>query len=466
VADEAFLGSRTCARTDRFEGDLMASYDDLGGLVGKLKRSAIDAWMHDEGWEIYGDDHYEMSSSSTNYKVSRPGSDGEGGGDWSSDFFIELFVDRDDEFKAAFSTIRSSVDALVKRWTDLPDPSTIGDIVESSRQITRGLAGAAASADGTATGSGDLAGYLELIEHNIDAMSGETIAAYKAKFLIQLGKAVGGFHAISVVSGAAVAGQQGLWEAARQDVADIIDGARKVMDSIAEGDSVTWSEALTVVGFAAKGLGLFASGGLSVAIGVANLGIDVVKAGSGPTEVKNTISAGSYENAIGDLEKALDGLASQIGVEEQLIDTNLSDNMANIRNDKTSYDLTQPPISSSEGIIVITKPLVDEITNTHMPAVAVDLDSIAAIGSSFSTYSAVSRDASIGIGQSGPSANMGEINWLLYELLKDLSWEVTKGAQSLKLAVAQLEDYEQSTADELARVAAEVGKGSTYNPWD
>ncbi|MCU1544197.1 MAG: hypothetical protein JWM50_2062 [Microbacteriaceae bacterium] len=84
----------------------MASHDDLETLVGKLKRSAIDAWLHDE------------DGRSTR--------------------------------QAALFAILWSVDSLVERWTDLPDPSIIGDIVESSRQITRRLAGAAASVDGTA----------------------------------------------------------------------------------------------------------------------------------------------------------------------------------------------------------------------------------------------------------------------------------------------------------------------------
>jgi hypothetical protein len=442
----------------------MASYDDFDTLVGKLKRASIDAWMFEQGWEIYADDHYEMGSSSTSYKVSRPGTDGEGGGDWSADFFVELFVDRDEEFKGYFSTIRSSIDTLTKRWLDLPDPASIGEIVESCRQITRGLAGAAASADGTATGSGDLAVYLKLIEQNVAEMSGETIAAYKAKFLLQLGQAVGGFHAISVVSGAGIAAQEGMWEAARKDVADIVEGARKAMDAIASSGSFTWAETLKVVGFASQGLGLFASGGLSVAIGVANLGIDVVKDGAGAAE-ESTIGSGGYDKTLGDFKKALDALASQIETEEDLIKTNLVNNLTNIRNDKTSYDLTQPPIASSDGIIVLTKPLVDEITNSYMPAVATELDRIAALGANFTTYTVVSRDSTIGIGHSGPSASMGEIYFLLYELLKDLAWEVSMGATSLKLAVAQLEDYDAATATELAKVAAEITEGSAYDPW-
>jgi hypothetical protein len=67
----------------------MAEYSEIPDLIKDFKRAAIDAYMRTlpYAWSIEGD-HYEISSSSTNTKVTRPGADGEGGGDWSSNNFI------------------------------------------------------------------------------------------------------------------------------------------------------------------------------------------------------------------------------------------------------------------------------------------------------------------------------------------------------------------------------------------
>ena len=447
----------------------MASYGDFDTLVGALKRSAIDAWMRDEMQFPLDGDHYELSSSGDSFKVTRPDTNGKGGGDWeASDWsFAKLFgVDRDDEFTSGMDGVRQKIDDLVNPWRNLPDPTEVGVIVESCRQMTRRLSGAAASDGGVASGAGDLASYLKLVEQNASAMSGETIAAYKAKFLVQLGQAIGGFHAISVVRGADIAAQQALWTEARKNVANILDNARKTMDAIAEGGSLSWKETLTVVGTAAKGVGIFATGGLSVAIEVASLGIEVLSDAAGEDSAEKDVPSGGYNDAMGGLESTLKALNTQITTEEERVNENLTTNMANIRNDKTSYDLTQPPISSSDGVIVLTRSLVDEITNSYMPAIATELEAIASIGLDCSTYSAVSRDGAIGIGQSGPSGNISELNWLLFELVKSLGEEVRLGARNLELAVASLEHYDQTTADELADIAKKVEDGSVYDPWN
>src|SRR5690242_6981849 len=67
----------------------MAEYSELAQLVRELKLAAIDAYMRTQPypWTINGD-QYEINSSGTHTKVTRPGPDGEGGGDWSSDNFI------------------------------------------------------------------------------------------------------------------------------------------------------------------------------------------------------------------------------------------------------------------------------------------------------------------------------------------------------------------------------------------
>jgi hypothetical protein len=446
----------------------MADYAEIDTLVGRLKQSSIDAWMRDNRWTLTGD-RYEISSRGPDFTVTRPGADGEGGGDWHTDDVIaKLFglIDRDDEFQEAFATIRSTIDGLVGRWRDLPDPDLIAPIVESSRQVTRGLAGAASSAGGAATGAGALAGYLRLIEANAQSMSGDVIASYKAKFLVQLSQAIGGFHAISVVRGAAVAAQEGLWREARRAVAEALEKTRGAMDQIAQGGSAELKDVLKVAGWAAKGVGFFASGGVAVALEVTGLSIEVLDDVTSTGDKTVEGAPGSYEAAIQHLTTVLNTLDSQIRTEEQKLQDNLVANLRNIRNDPASYDLSQPPVWSSEGVILIQPHLVDEIIKVHMPAVADELERIASEFYSSSIYAAVRRDDAVGIGSTGPAASFSDLNWLLYELVKDLAWEVRAGAKNLEAAVLDLRRHDEDTAAELRRLADKVHRGSLYDPWD
>ena len=187
----------------------MAEYDDIPDLLQGLKRAAIDAYMRTQpyAWKINGD-HYEIDSSSTHTKVSRPVPDGEGGGDCTSDNFIaEWFTggSQDEKWGAAFDSIRSRIQTAITPWLDLPDPADFGSALEHCRQVTRRLSGAAAAAAGGQTGSGIIPGNISLIFENTSAMAGTAIAAFKSQFLSQLGPVVGGQHGISLVLGSAIA---------------------------------------------------------------------------------------------------------------------------------------------------------------------------------------------------------------------------------------------------------------------
>ena len=121
----------------------MADYN-LGALVGPVKRAAIDAWMVENNWEIrHG--VYEISSRSSSSKVTRPGPDGNGGGDWSGDFgwLFGLDNNKDEQYQSAFAEIGESIDALVKPWLTLPDPADIEPYVEKCRLVTTRLSSTA-----------------------------------------------------------------------------------------------------------------------------------------------------------------------------------------------------------------------------------------------------------------------------------------------------------------------------------
>lgn len=244
----------------------MASYDELDVLVEKLKRSAIDAWMHAGGWSRSDDRYSEWlpgEISDTHHYVTRPGADGEGGGKWSSDsiyFGIDIFgtVDRETKkFREKFAEIRKRIDDAVEPWKDIPDPETIDEVVESCRQVMRDLSPGASSDEGVLTGASQLCADIQLIDANLNGLEGEIFAAFKRTFLIRLSTVIGGFHSMMIISGGHATAQRELWKSARNDVASILDETQKALDRAACGNSRDWTMLWTVVGTAARGVALF-----------------------------------------------------------------------------------------------------------------------------------------------------------------------------------------------------------------
>ena len=78
----------------------------------------------------------------------------------------------------------------------------------------------------------------------------------------------------------------------------------------------------------------------------------------------------------------------------------------------------------------------------------------------------VHRDGALGIGASGPSGSWGELRWLLYELLQNMSWDVTKGATNLDLVLQDMQAHEERIAQEIEEVLAQLDAGNPTDPWN
>ena len=83
-----------------------------------------------------------------------------------------------------------------------------------------------------------------------------------------------------------------------------------------------------------------------------------------------------------------------------------------------------------------------------------------------SMSAAVFRADSIGIGATGPNAQFSELGWLLYELLKDLSWDVRVGDANLKAAVELIQNEDAARRDAFNASIENIKRGSDVDPWD
>lgn len=469
----------------------MATFEELDSLIGPLKRAAIDAYMRSDGWGPWKwqirDDYYEYIHPSagtfgpTTEEVTRPDADGNGGGDWR--MRIPLAPDPDQEpgkYAPDFDTVRGRIDDALERWKDLPDPQVIGDEEESMRQANRALAFEAVAANGGVTGGGEIGGNINLILENSDAMAGGMITAFKSDFLAQMSKAIAGHHALTIVLGGVLAAEGKIWEGARQTVADIVVDSTEAFNAAAEQGDLSWDVVLKVAGFAVAGAAIFATGGAATGLAVAGLGIKILDAaipadGSGSdTEAPG----GDYDSAMSAFEGTLDDLDTAIETEEKILDDNLSATLQQVGSDHSSYDLTRPPLMDVDddsdlgapSEILIRPILVKEITGTFMPRIAAELETASSslITASLLTY----RDSSIGLDTNGPSANYYELRYLVYELIKNLSQEIAYSAQSLQLAVEDMQITDTEAEDALEAHARKIREekvgmpGSWNDPWN
>ena len=57
------------------------------------------------------------------------------------------------------------------------------------------------------------------------------------------------------------------------------------------------------------------------------------------------------------------------------------------------------------------------------------------------------------------------MNWLFCELVTDLSWEASPGAENLAAAVTALLDADEASKQALEKIAREATEGSGRHPW-
>lgn len=151
---------------------------------------------------------------------------------------------------------------------------------------------------------------------------------------------------------------------------------------------------------------------------------------------------------------------------EKAVKENIINNLKIIRSNKQAYDLTVETIRSKEGVVILNYDLINEITGVYMPGIADDLADTSRKTMNVSMSAAVFRADSIGIGATGPNAQFSELGWLLYELLKDLSWDVRVGDANLKAAVELIQNEDAARRDAFNASIENIKRGSDVDPWD
>ena len=320
-----------------------------GGLseIDRLKNAAISAAMAED--RLYGDSPSIGYREGTLVQVNSDGilrwGDGEPmdpGYDYTGDW--ELW--------------RGAIDSLVAPWEDRPTLGPFHDKVEALRTAAEKLRpGTEVEGDGTDSGvvpGGELRAAISSLHGDLAGMQGQTIWAFRTRYVDHLHTINEGQFGLAYVLGQCVAAEQAIWDKADLDYRDLISQGSAAFLAARDyqlfgsggGD---YSTELKVAGAILAGIGLFASGGLATAVGVAGFGVSLLEgfAPSGDAP-KPTITGGSANEVLESLSKALDELRDAIQEQESAILECLDANLAAVEGSPDKFDLASPALLTKD----------------------------------------------------------------------------------------------------------------------
>ena len=450
------------------------TYDNLDTLIGELKRSAIDAYMHDHEYTVSGSSYKEVAPNRSvgESVVERPQEDGSGGGK-EVIYFTDGPPSKSEGYSDTFDEIRHKIDSRLKKWKNLPNPREIE--IESSKclEVTKVLASTATTQNGLIVPAGMvIPANLELIGHKLRSMKGETADAIQAKFLTALSAAVGNLNRVSIHLGGALVAEGKVFSAAREAVAKAVHEAKKACDSVARGGSSKLEIVIKIAKLVADGIAAF-TGPLGATYKATTIGAGVSSVALGGIDASEVKSSGevksnvkSYDEALTVFGDVLDKINDDIRNGESALSVNIVDNIGIITGNRSAFDLSIEPIRSKEKLLIVVPEDAMAIAKSHLPPIAEELSKTARSALGFSMTTAVMRDEGVGIGSKGPGEMFASMRTLLYELLRELAWDVENGAANLRSAIELIENEDANSKAALEQSARNIDKGSQIDPWN
>ncbi|MEV7799102.1 hypothetical protein AB0O14_08445 [Microbacterium foliorum] len=426
----------------------MASYDELSGMIGPLKRAAIDAYMADEGFspDLVNDGLYSYWGWLPN-SYHRPDANGEGGGD------IIGFGS-----SISFDGIRSRVDSAVSPWLDptLPDGSGASGPLTTTRSAASTL-----GASGTGGGFED-DGVIERSSSTINLtvltnISGAFTTPFLAKYhdeFLNIAHRIGVATAMLEMNYSV---QSQIWTAAGDDVASICESAKDSLASYAETTAQEMLEyGLTVVTVAAGAVASIATAGAAAPLvagmvtlaGTATIAIQAIDAVA-------TLSGSSYSELMESFEAALEAVNSAISTQETELVTMMNGATAQISENSASFDLDLVRFGDPEGtseMIDIQQYRADTVSQNMQNVI----DSLTAAQASLGSAPASNptpRNGAIGAGASGTHTAASSLHQLTADCLASTIQEYTLGRELFNATIAAYFADDQATKSDLDRIS-------------
>ncbi len=485
---------------------MSAEYRDLPKLVGKLKLAAIDAYMVsksrykiDKGRNVY----YEsgnFGSQTMELTITRPGSNGEGGG--------VIQVRRDDGTfpqNGKFKEIRDDIDDIVRPWLDLPNPYSDGfkgKINEYREKVAAVLSETSIEGLDPTTKTTDVSTVklqsfdkiapgrmrtlLKGMNDYASALEGSAFNTFRATFVTSMPSVIGNLALLARFHGETLLAEQLFLKQLRKKVVEAVEKATDAFEEIAEGEDGVGFEILlniliwgcmaaTVPGSGAPMAARIAGGAL-VPLTVLK---DVSALKHDKTAGKATFEADNFEEMMKEFKRAFEEIGDDFKTAEEAVDENLRHNMKLVLEDRarhgytdTFFHLTPAPIQDAAGATRMDENAVNQMTvgdgatGGYMSQIAAELEKAAKALTGISMVDLVRRKHNIGMGPTGPGGAFAELRQVLYELLQDLRWKVDEGNVNLRAAMRDFQESDASSQKALDAVASNIAQGSGVDPWD
>lgn len=427
----------------------MASYAELPGIVGPLKRAAIDAYMAQEGFtpDLANDELYSFWGWLPN-SYSRPDAHGEGGGS------IIGFGD-----SISFDGIRSRVDGAVSPWLEpaLPDGSKANAPLAATRS-----AASTFGASGTGGGFED-DGVIERSSGTINLtvltnISGAFTTPFLAKYhdeFLNVAHRIGVTTAMLEMNYSV---QSGIWSATQADVATICDNARSTLASYAKTTAQEYLEyGLTVVSVAAGAVALVATAGAAAPLvagmvtlaGAATMAIQALDAAA-------VINGSSYDELMSSFESALTKVNTSIREQENALNTMLNGAISEVYANSAAFDLDLVPFGEPTGtsqMIDIQQYRADTVSQ-NMQNIIDSLTAAQSTLGSAPSSNPTARSGSIGAGSSGTHTAAASLYQLTADALASTIQEYTLGRELFNATIAAYFETDNASKATLDKVAA------------
>jgi hypothetical protein len=458
-----------------------ATYDDLPELIGSLKRAAIDAYVRNKlapppAFFTLAEDHYLITVNSgagggSTTRITRPNSDGEGGGKASTitTNFGQTQCD-DGDFTSEFESVREEIKKILEPWIDLPKPERINEEMDDCRRIVSLLAEKASVQGVKIVPSGKIHTKIKSIYDNLTQMGGATIETFKSNIVENLDGIVGNLSVATTFWGATLGSEYGAFKKARESVVSAVKQGIETFNAIANNTSGKMKIALKIAEFAVDGFKIFSVGTKVVGAALDSIGlglkaIDNLKDAKSTTKTSNT-----YDEGVSSLISFFNEINKSLYNTENAIQRNLIDNYGKMQEEKESYDLElkalkSSEIKTSEDKLYINESKVNSILHNAKPSITKQLELAKGRFLSVDITPVIRRNSMVGIGATGFSVAFHHFKWLLHDLVGRLTEEIDNSFKNFELAIEYIKTEDYKAKSELDNMGNTIDNHKGPDPW-
>lgn len=461
------------------------TFPALDALIGRVKRSAVDAyfasfeyWRVKDNKYIYG---YNWDEFGDERGLTAPNEQGEGG--------FEIIGPDDHlhylEFIEKSKQIMAHVDDVLGRWRSLPEPTDLDNAKQLCGEVYGYLANQIILGDTEEQGKtpvveGKISAQLQKANNIAETqLSGSGMYSFKNNFLFRMQDIMNNLCGVSRVVETALVVEQGAIKSVREGVLEIATQARESFAAAASQPHEELTPAnIRIVVAGAAAIGTIASGGTAWVVGA---GLVALAAGAiaDAMEVKVEPAPEGFSAVMTNMEMALKEANKQLKGIEETIHYNLATNDLKMSTNKQNFDLDYPIVhhedvdqtdrrgatnSRNTELRIGEISAVREITDRTFPSVASMMNALAEIVGGFKVP--IRRADGVGYGDSGPMSDFYAINDRLIGLIRDLAEDIELGAHTLNVVLDSYEDIDYQSAKEMdSKMTEYETQASASDPW-